>query len=101
MIMEGSHHDITFHLTLHATSPAFYYALAGRMYISRRNNQRLSPPAYKTSGTISLRRSLSGGASEQSMLTPPPPGASLTWYERLWGAPDLFTKNSTYFNLRQ
>ncbi|KAL4997831.1 hypothetical protein BDV10DRAFT_81463 [Aspergillus recurvatus] len=87
--------DVSFDLTLHATSPAaYYYSTGAYRYINGTMNNWVFP-ASKTSGSITLSRS-PGGGIEQVELDP---SASLTWYDRVWGSAELREGNTTFFVL--
>ncbi|KAI9039669.1 uncharacterized protein KD926_009139 [Aspergillus affinis] len=96
IVIRSTQENVTFDLTLHATSRALYYGGGGAYAYLNDPTYNWALPACETSGNISLPRSSSSGALETISINS---SASFTWYDRMWGAPALLNKNSTYFNL--
>ncbi|KAL4956789.1 hypothetical protein BDW69DRAFT_157799 [Aspergillus filifer] len=91
--------SLFFDVTMHATSPAYYYCGSGAYTFINGTMYNWVFPASKTSGTISIPSSdidTDEGTLKKIDLDPK---ASLTWYDRIWGTAENRNGNSTFFVL--
>lgn len=95
MKLRSNTQNVHFDVTIHATSPAFYYCGTGAYNYVNDTMYNWAFAASKTSGSI-FTNSSSNAALERIDINP---SASLTWYDRVWGAAELRNGNSTFFNL--
>ncbi|BCS26263.1 uncharacterized protein APUU_50974A [Aspergillus puulaauensis] len=95
MKLRSNTNNVHFDVTVHATSPAFYYCGIGAYNYVNDTMYNWAFPASKTSGSI-FTSSSGNAALERIDINP---SASLTWYDRAWGAAELRNGNSTFFNL--
>ncbi|KAL4799068.1 hypothetical protein BDV19DRAFT_385748 [Aspergillus venezuelensis] len=100
MKLKSNTPSLFFDVTLHATSPAYYYYGSGAYTYTDGTMNNWVFPASRTSGTISIPPSDpdtdAGTPDERIDLDP---DASLTWYDRVWGNAELRNGNSTFFIL--
>ncbi|KAL4787504.1 hypothetical protein BJX76DRAFT_6585 [Aspergillus varians] len=110
MKLRSNSQSVLFDITLHATSSAVYYCGTGAYYYVNDTMYNWAFPASKTSGSISLPSGNSNNNNNNTTTTTTTttkrfeqleldPSASLTWYDRVWGAAELRNGNSTFFNL--
>ncbi|KAL4970431.1 uncharacterized protein BDV14DRAFT_195122 [Aspergillus stella-maris] len=94
--------SLFFDVTMHATSPAYYYCGSGAYTFINGTMNNWVFPASKTSGTISIPVSdtntddTNAGALERIELDS---DASMTWYDRIWGSAENRNGNSTFLIL--
>ncbi len=99
MKLRSSTEYVRFDVTIHATSPAFYYCGTGAYNYVNDTMYNWAFPASKSSGRILFPSPNNNSSNTTPERVDINPSASLTWYDRVWGAAELRHGNSTFFNL--